>query len=285
MRHFEFYSPGSLADALRFLAEKGDRTRIIAGGTDLIPGLREGISRPDFVLNVLEIAELNGLKDIGQGLSIGATTTHTQIAESSTLPRICPALTKAAASIGGPLVRNRGTIGGNIVNASPAADLACALLALDAEAVLRSEKGSRVVAFKDFFVGPLQTVIRPDELLTKVTIPLPKGKSVFHKLGRRQAMSLSIVNVAVSLEMEGKICRKTRIALGSVAPTPIRCPQAEQMLVNKEAAPELLSKCAVEAMRASKPIDDQRAKAWYRIEAGTVLLRRALAEAAGLQGS
>ena len=232
----------------------------------------------------MEIEELNGVRETDQVLHIGATTTHTQIAESPVLQRTCSALTQAAASVGGPLVRNRGTIGGNIVNASPAADLACALLALDAEAVLRSEKETRVVALRDFFVGPGQTVIKPDELLTEVTIRLPKGKVVFHKLGRRQAMSLSIVNVAVSLEMEGKICRESpRIALGSVAPTPIRCPQAELLLANREVNPELISKCAGAAMALAKPIDDQRAKAWYRIEAGTVLLRRALAEAAGLQ--
>ncbi len=285
MRRFEFYSPKSIAEALRFLSEKGDRARVVAGGTDLIPRLREGVSQPDYVLNLLEIEELNGVKETGQVLHIGATTTHTQIAEYSALQRTCSALTQAAASVGGPLVRNRGTIGGNIVNASPAADLACALLALDAEAVLRSEKGTRAMALGDFFTGPGQTVIRPDELLTEVTIRLPKGKGVFHKLGRRQAMSLSIVNVAVSLEMEGKICRESRIALGSVAPTPIRCPQAELLLANREVNPELISKCAGEAMRASKPIDDQRAKAWYRIEAGTVLLKRALVEATGLQSS
>ena len=283
MRRFEFYSPRSLGEALRFLPEKGDRTGVIAGGTDLIPRLREGASQPDFVLNLLEIEELNAIREADQVLHIGATITHTQIAESPALKRTCPIIIQAAASVGGPLVRNRGTIGGNIVNASPAADLACALLALDAEVVLRSEKGGRSVALADFFVGPGQTVIHPDELLTEVTIRLPKGRGVFHKLGRRQAMSLSVVNVAISLEMEGKFCRKSRIALGSVAPTPIRCPQVEQMLINRETTPELLSKCATEAMRASKPIDDQRAKAWYRIEAGTVLLRRALTEAAGLK--
>ena len=158
-----------------------------------------------------------------------------------------------------------------------------ALLALDAEAVLRSEKGSRAVALEDFFTGPGQTVIRPDELLTEVTVRAPKGKGLFRKLGRRQAMSLSIVNVAVFMEMEGKVCRKCRVALGSVAPTPIRCPQAEQMIVNKETTPELILKCAAEAIKATQPIDDQRAKAWYRIEAGAVLLRRALTEAAGLK--
>jgi carbon-monoxide dehydrogenase medium subunit len=284
MRRFEFYAPKSLGEAVRFLSEKGSRTGIIAGGTDLIPKLREGVSQPDFVLNLLEIEELNGIREANQVLHIGATTTHTQIAESSALQRTCPALVQAAAAVGGPLVRNRGTIGGNLANASPAADLACALLALEAEAVLRSEKRIRVVPLGDFFVGPGQTMINPDELLTEVSIRPPRGKCVFRKLGRRQAMSLSIVNAAVCLEMEGKICRKSRIALGSVAPTPIRCHAAEMMLANKEIGPELISKCAGAAVALAKPIDDQRAKAWYRVEAGTVLLKRALAEAAGLQG-
>ena len=285
MRHFEFYSPKSIAEALRFLSEKGDRTKSRRRRDGFDPEAAGRGFPTRFCFKPVGNRGTERGKGTDQVLHIGATTTHTQIAESSVLQRTCSALTQAAASVGGPLVRNRGTIGGNIVNASPAADLACALLALDAEAVLRSEKGTRAVALRDFFTGPGQTVIRPDELLTEVTIRLPKGKGVFHKLGRRQAMSLSIVNVAVSLEMEGKICRESRIALGSVAPTPIRCPQAELLLANREVNPELISKCAGEAMRVSKPIDDQRAKAWYRIEAGTVLLKRALVEAAGLQSS
>jgi CO/xanthine dehydrogenase FAD-binding subunit len=226
---------------------------------------------------------MNGVKESDRVLRIGATTTHTQLVESDILQRTCPSLAQAAVSVGGPLIRNRGTIGGNIANASPAADLASALLSLDAEIVLMSQKKTRVIALKDFFMGPGKTVVTPDELLTEILVPLPKGKSVFLKLGRRQAMSLSIVNVAVYLEIEGGKCRNAKIAMGSVAPTPIRCHQAEMMLVNKEIGLELISKCAGEAVVATKPIDDQRAKAWYRSAAGEVLLRRALMQAAGLQ--
>ena len=283
MQHFQFFSAKSLSDALRFLSEKGDRTGIIAGGTDLIPRMRDEISRPEFILNILEIDGLNGVRELNHVLHIGSTTTHTRLVESDILRRTCPSLVQAAASVGGPLIRNRGTIGGNIANASPAADLASALLSLDAEVVLISEKKTRVVALKDFFIEPGKTVLNPDELLAEILVPIPKGKSVFLKLGRRQAMSLSIVNVAVHLEMEGDKCRDAKIAMGSVAPTPIRCHQAEMMLVNKEIGLELISKCAGEAVAVTKPIDDQRAKAWYRMEAGTVLLKRALAEAAGLQ--
>ena len=272
----------SIGDALGFLAEKGDRTRVLAGGTDLIPALREEISRPGFVLNILEIAGLNGVREENHGLRIGSTATHAQIAESGLLKKYCPSLVQAAGSIGGPLIRNRGTIGGNIANASPAADLASTLLSLDAEAVLMSRKGTRVVALGDFFLGPGKTDLRPEELLTEIAIPFPRGKGVFLKLGRRQAMTLSVVNVAVSLKMEKGRCREAKIALGSVAPTPIRCPGAERMLLNREMDEELVVGCAQEAMSASRPVDDQRAKAWYRIQAGTVLVRRALAQAAGL---
>ena len=282
MQHFQFYSAKSLSDALGFLAEKGDRTRTLAGGTDLIPALREEISRPGFVLNILEIEGLNGVREENHGLRIGSTTPHAQLAESDLLKKYCSSLVQAAGSIGGPLIRNRGTIGGNIANASPAADLASTLLSLDAEAVLMSQRGTRVVALRDFFLGPGKTDLRPDELMTEIAIPFPRGKGVFLKLGRRQAMTLSVVNVAVSLEMEKGRCREAKIALGSVAPTPIRCPGAERMLLNQEMDEELVAGCAQEAMAASRPVDDQRAKAWYRIQAGTVLVRRALAQAAGL---
>jgi CO/xanthine dehydrogenase FAD-binding subunit len=283
MQHYQFYSAKSIGDALHFLSEKGDRTRIIAGGTDLIPRLRQENLLPDFVLNVLEIERLNGITERNHTLRIGATTTHTQLVESGLLQRSCPSLVQAAASIGGPLIRNRGTMGGNIANASPAADLAPVLLAMDAEAVLMSKMGTRVVALKDFFIGPGKTLRNPNELLVEVSIPLPKGTNLFLKLGRRRAMSLSIVNVAVCLEMEGRNCREAKIALGSVAATPIRCPRAENLLRDKEIDPELISKCAGEAMAMSKPVDDQRATAWYRREAGEVLLKRALFQASGLR--
>ena len=283
MQHFQFYSAKSISDALHFLSEEGERTRIIAGGTDLIPRLRQENFLPDFVLNVLEIERLNGITEGNHILRIGATTPHTQLVESGLLQRSCPSLVQAAASIGGPLIRNRGTIGGNLANASPAADLAPVLLAMDAEVVLMSERGTREVALRDFFIGPGKTLLNPNELLVEISIPLPKGKNLFLKLGRRQAMSLSIVNVAVCLEMEGGNCREAKIALGSVAATPIRCPRAENLLRDKKIDPELISKCAGEAMAMSKPVDDQRAKAWYRRQAGEVLLKRALFQAAGLR--
>ncbi|HWU38597.1 MAG TPA: FAD binding domain-containing protein, partial [Candidatus Acidoferrum sp.] len=195
MQNFQYHSARSLNEALRFLSENGNQTKVIAGGTDLIPRLRGEDCHPGFVLNVLEIG-LSGIKEENGRIRIGSTTTHTQLVESEILQGDCPALVQAAGSIGGPLIRNRGTVGGNICNASPAADLAPALLVLDAEAVLASEKARRRVALKDFFLGPGKTALKPDELLAEISIPLPRGKNRFLKLGRRKAMTLSIVNAA-----------------------------------------------------------------------------------------
>jgi CO/xanthine dehydrogenase FAD-binding subunit len=186
-------------------------------------------------------------------------------------------------------VRNAATIGGNLGNASPAADLATALLALDAQLLLRSSKEDRRVALKDFFMGPGRTVLKPGELIVEVSIPLSKGRAVFLKLGRRKAMTLSVVNVAVQLEMDGKRrweklgCQEARIALGSMAPTPLRCAKAEGLLKGKVLDKALIAQCAAEAVAESSPIDDQRATAWYRKIAGTVLVSRALAQAAGIE--
>jgi carbon-monoxide dehydrogenase medium subunit len=154
---------------------------------------------------------------------------------------------------------------------------------MDAELFLMSSKGKRIVALKDFFKGPGKTMLKPGELITEVSMTVPKGKTIFLKLGKRKAMTLSVVNVAVCLEMDGQKCKEVRIAVGSVAPTPLRCTKAEGLLKGKGIDNPLIAQCAAEAMAASKPVDDQRATAWYRKRAGTALVARALAQAAGIE--
>jgi carbon-monoxide dehydrogenase medium subunit len=156
---------------------------------------------------------------------------------------------------------------------------------MDAQISLNSVQGKRVVAIRDFFLGPGRTVILKDELITEIVIPRWKGKTVFLKLGRRQAMTLSVVNVAVRLEMAGKTCNDARIALGAVAPAPIRCLKAEKMLPGKGMEEGLISQCAAAAIAESQPIDDQRATAWYRRKAGEALIARALMQSAGFAKS
>jgi carbon-monoxide dehydrogenase medium subunit len=192
------------------------------------------------------------------------------------------ALAEAARASGSVAIRTAATIGGNVANASPGADLVAALLALDAEFKLVSAGGDRTVAAKDFFLGPHESVLKPDELLTEVHVPVPKGKTVFLKLGRRHAQTLSVANVAVQLEMDGATCKDARIALGAMAPTPLRCTKAEGMIKGKNLDEGLVAKCAAEAVDESSPIDDQRATAWYRKRSAKVLVARALAQAAGI---
>lgn len=138
------------------------------------------------------------------------------------------------------------------------------------------------MAIKDFFIGPSETVLKQDELIVEISVSPLKGKTVFLKLGRRKAMTLSVVNVAVRLDMEGRMCNETRIAIGSVAPTPLRCVKAEEMLKGKVLDKELIAECASVAMTETNPIDDQRATAWYRKYIGKALVVRALAQAASI---
>jgi carbon-monoxide dehydrogenase medium subunit len=153
---------------------------------------------------------------------------------------------------------------------------------MDAELQLINAGGRRSVSINDFFTGPGKTVLKPDELILEITIPFPKGKTAFLKLGRRKAMTLSVVNVATHLMMDGNRCIDARIALGSMAPTPLRCVRAEGLIKGKRLDEALIGECATQAVAETSPIDDQRATAWYRKRAGQPLVARALAEAAGL---
>jgi len=204
-----------------------------------------------------------------------------KISASELIGEKARALAAAAASVGSPAVRTAATVGGNLVNASPAADTATPLLAMDAELKLVSEAGERTVPLADFFVGPGETVLRNTELLTEITVPVPKGKTVFAKLGRRKGMTCSVINVAVRLEMDREKCLDARIALGSMAPTPLRCRKAEALIKGRSIDSEVVKECAIAAIDESSPIDDERAAAWYRKQAGAALLARALKEASG----
>ena len=192
------------------------------------------------------------------------------------------ALAEAARLSGSDAIRNSATLGGNLANASPAADLATPLLVMDAEVLIKSSGGDRVLPLKEFFRGPGQTALKPQELLVEIRIPAFKGKTAFKKLGRRKAMTLSVVNVAVRLDGNGKKCNEARIALGSMAPTPMRCKKAETMLQGKALDRELIKACAVQAVNEASPIDDQRATAWYRKQAGAALVAQALNRISGL---
>jgi carbon-monoxide dehydrogenase medium subunit len=208
--------------------------------------------------------------------------TTARLAEDGMVAQKAGALAEAARLSGSDATRNSATIGGNLANASPAADLATPLLVMDAEVLIQGPDGERVLPLKGFFEGPGQTALKPQEILVEIRIPAFKGNTVFRKLGRRKAMTLSVVNVAVRLDASGKKCNEARIALGSMAPTPLRCEEAEAMLQGKELDRKLIEACAEQAVNETRPIDDQRATAWYRKQAGAALVARALGRASGL---
>lgn len=276
-----YFAPTEVGEALKLLAEYGEKATILAGGTDLVPKINYYELRPDNLIFIGGL-KLDYIKEEDKKLVIGAGTTWTQIATSTPVLEKVGILAEAAQLGASVAIRNAGTIGGNLANASPAADLAAALLALNAELSLKSEKEDRVVAIKDFFTGPGQTVRKPTELLTEISIPIPKGKTSFLKLGRRKALTLSVANTGVHLIMDGNRCEDARISLGAMAPTPLRCTKAEELIKGKAVDATLISECAAEAVNESSPIDDQRATAWYRKKAGKALVARALAKAAGI---
>ncbi|MBP1713551.1 MAG: aldehyde oxidase and xanthine dehydrogenase, middle chain [Deltaproteobacteria bacterium] len=277
-----YFAASTMSEAMKLLGQYGKKAVILAGGTDLVPRINTYGLKPGALIYIGKLG-LDYIKEEKGRMVIGAATPMAKIAGSKLVAKKALALAEAALQAGTAAVRTAGTIGGNLANASPAADLATPLLVLDADLSLVSQKKKRVVALKEFFKGPGQTLLQPGEMIKEISFPIPKGKTAFVKLGRRKALTLSVVNAAVRLEVNRKKCQEVRIALGSVAPIPLRCPKAEGLLTDQEVSRDLIEQCASEAMAASSPIDDQRASAWYRKKAGVAVVARALAKAAGLE--
>ncbi len=283
MKNMQYFAPRGVDEALDYLAEYGEKATVLAGGTDLVPRVNYYELLPDIILYVGGIGT-DYIREEDGKLAIGAGTTWSSLITNPLVKARARVLAEAAAKGGCTAIRNAATIGGNIVNASPAADLVAALLALDAEVVIRSAKGKRTAALEGFFTGPGATVLDPDELVTEIRVPFVKGNGVFLKLGRRRAMTLSVVNTAVRIRLEGTVCKEARIAVGSMGPTPIRCVEAEKVVTGQPVDPALLDTCAETAITETSPVDDKRASAWYRKKAGRNLVRRALVLAAGIEG-
>lgn len=278
MREVLYYAPTELTEATAILADHRDKAAVLAGGTDLLPKLNYYEVKPHALLYIGRL----GLRSIHNGsssLTIGATTTTADLATHHLILQYAPALAQAARLSGSVAIQNAATIGGNIANASPAADLVVALLALDASIRLLSHNGQRDVHLADFFLGPHLTIRQPDELITQIHVPLAPGKTEFLKLGRRKGQTLAVVSVAVRLQLDGDLCRDARIVLGSMAPTPLRCRTAEHLLRGHKITTDLIHQAATQAIAESSPITDQRATAWYRKKAGEALVQRALLQA------
>lgn len=258
----------------------GEDALPIAGGTNVIVDLRAGLHRAGVLVDVSRLDGLRGVRRENNHLVIGGGTTITDLLHDPIIAHHAPALVEAASVFANPLIRNRATVAGNLVDASPAADCAPPLLVLDAEVELASRAGARTVPLADFFVGVRQTVRRRDELLTAIRFPLPGGArhaGHFHKLGLRKADAISVLSAAVGVTWDhAGICSSARIALGALAPTPLRAIAAEQALLGHALTPARVGEAARLAGEATRPIDDIRGSAAYRREVAEVIVRRLL---------
>lgn len=274
----EYFRPSSIGQAVKFLAEK--QPGVIAGGTDMMPRLREGL-KPASIMDISGLDVLKSISLNNNELVIGALTTHAGLASSDEVQEFARALFQAARMIGSPQVRNMGTIGGNIANASPAADLLPPLYALNARVDLLSVAGMRTLKISDLFTGPKKTKIRADELVGWVRIPLQEdGISIYMRLGTRLALSISKVGIALAANLEKRngsvVLNNCMIALGSVAPTVIYAGSAMQVLEGRPLTQKVIEDAAQAAMSDARPIDDIRSTGEYRKSMVRVLTKRCL---------
>ena len=276
-------SPSRLADAYAALAEAPARP--IAGGTDLMVALTSEIGEPpERILDLWRLDELRGIALDGDDLVIGALTTYTEIRHSALIREHAPALVAAAATIGAAQVQNRGTLGGNIANASPAGDTLPVLLALDASIVCGSLRGERTIAAEAFWTAYRVTALAEDELLVRIRIPLSAGREThFRKVGTRRAQAISKVVLALSYRDAGPTAPWTgvRLALGSVAPIPIRARATEAVLEDRAPTPETADRAAETLAGELEPIDDVRSTAEYRRLVAARVLHRLVRQAGG----
>jgi carbon-monoxide dehydrogenase medium subunit len=281
---FDFFQPTTLAEASRLLKDNGPGGRFLAGGTDLVIAIKEKGLLPKYIVDLKRLPGLTGIRESGDGtIAIGALTTMYAIETSPLIKKKFPFLAQSAAEVGSIQIRNRATVGGNMANATPSADVAPALIALSATAKIARSGGERTVALEEFFRGPGQTVMSADEILTEITIPKTGAQWVgeYIKFSPRDMMDLAYVGVAVAYNLGGdRKCNGVRIVLGAVAPTPIRAKASEALLEGKILTEELAGKVGDEAARESKPISDVRSSADYRRAMVGVMTKRALLNAA-----
>jgi len=286
VRRFELALPRSIDEALRVLSERGSEAKLLAGGTDLLPQLKNGLLKPACVIDLSGVERIRTLTSDASGLHVGAAVAARTLERDATTQKTYTSLAESGALVGSVQVRNLATLGGNLCNAAPSADMAPPLLALDAEAVIVGPKGERRVPVTDFFTGVRRTVLAPDEILLEIVVPAPGARSGGHYLRHtpRRELDIAVVGVASQLTLSNGVCSKARIALAAVAPVPLRARAAEQALEGKPVTPEAIERAAELALGAAKPISDQRGSADYRRHLVRVLTRRTLRTALARAG-
>jgi carbon-monoxide dehydrogenase medium subunit len=278
---FEYHAPTSLGEALDHLSRYGDKAKVLAGGTDLLVSMKRRETLPEHLINLKGIQELRHIHyDRKRGLEIGGLVTMGEIERSTIVREKYSVLWDAANVMAAPQIRSLATIGGNLCSAVPSADTAPPLVVLGATVTLAGKNGERTLLVEDFFAGPEVSVLNPDEILSHLSIPSPPENSggAYLKLMRRNAMDLALVGVAACLALDGgkRVCKEARIALGAVAPTPMRALGAEELLLNQEPDEHLAMEAGKIAAEQAHPISDIRASKEYRTEMVRVLTKRAV---------
>jgi xanthine dehydrogenase iron-sulfur cluster and FAD-binding subunit A len=273
-----YFQPETLDAALTLIKDHAADSRIVAGGSDLLVELQRGVRPTNTLIDISRIAELRTIDDAGDHVRIGALASHNDIIASPLCVASLLPLAQACWEVGAPQIRTRATVVGNIVTASPANDTITPLLALGADVVISSSAGERVVALKDFYPGFRRTALQAGELVRELRVPKlsPKQRGIFLKLGLRRAQAISVINLAVVVELDGETVSEARVALGCVAPTVIRLPEVEQFLQGKQLDSATCQQAGQLAASLIKPIDDLRGSAEYRLSTCQSLLAHAL---------
>ena len=275
---FDYFSPKNLAEALELLQNLGAETKILAGGQSLIPALKLRILSPKNVVDITGIKELNYIRKEENILKIGALTTTSTLENDQELASLLPILAETASEIADPLVRNLGTVGGNLCHAAPANDLSATMLALNASFALASKQGNRTIHADSFFLDKFKTVIKPDEVLTEIQIPLKEGRvgSAYRKV-KKGSGGFAIAGAAAHVSVaDDNAVSECRIAMTAVGPKPLRAPEAEQAFIGKTLEAVVLDNVAKLAVDASKPVTDVTASEEYRRKVLGILVKDTL---------
>jgi len=286
VKNVQYFAPDTLDEALQLLNKYGPQIHVLAGGTDLVRDMNLEFKIPDNILWIGKLP-LEYIINDGDNIRVGAATRMQTVGSSPILKEKARAVAQAAGKLASPPVRSQATLGGNLCTASPAADCGCALLGLDADVVLTHLGGQRVVPLTQFYLGPNKTVIQPGELMTEIRIrPTGNGEgSAYQKIGRRQAMTLAVLNATSRVKLDGRgLVDDVSIAVGAAAPTLLRITAAETMLRGKPFSEAAIIEAGEIASREINPIDDVHGTVWYRRKVIKVLVSRTLREAAGMNG-
>lgn len=283
---FDYFVPTNVEEVISLLEEHGEEAKILAGGQSLVPLLNFRLVQPRLLVDINRIEGLSSIEESDGGLWIGALTRHRALETSAQVRLKCPMLSKAASFIGHLAIRNRGTFGGSLAHADPAAELPLLLTAIGGRILVRGTQGNRVVASKDFFVDYLTTDLRPAELLIGAWVPNlaeRTGWSFREFTLQHGGFALAAAAALVTLDRQGK-CTEARIALGNIAPTPVRAEEAEELLLGARPDGKLIAEVARAARKVAQPTTDFHASAEYRTALAEVLVRRALEDACGRAG-